>query len=77
MGGRSDLLDYCVESVLVVSGVLHDPDGTVGLHERVSSLDHVSVALFVLLLDVSGVRVMYSVVESVLGVRLENNIRKP
>lgn len=57
-----------LESVVVVSGVVHSADGAVGLHERVLALDHISVALLVLGLDVSGVVVIDSVLELVLGV---------
>lgn len=73
-GGSNDLrsggslVDDRVESVVVISGVVDGAHGTVRLHQRVLSLDHISVALLHLGLDVAGVVILDSVVERVLGV---------
>lgn len=68
MGDWSGLVDDGIESVVVVGGVVDSANGTVGLHQRVLSLDHVAVTLLGLRLDVSGVGVLDAVVERVLGV---------
>ena len=59
-----------VETIVVVSGVLHGPDGTVSLNEGVGALYDITVAGFLLLLVVSGVSVSYGVVELVFWVGL-------
>lgn len=59
-----------LESVVVISGVVDSANGTVGLHQGVGSLDHISIASLLLGLDVSGVVVIHSVLEFVLGVRV-------
>ena len=64
--GVSLTLDLGLESVSVVL-VVHHTTGAVGLHQGVVARDVVSVALLLLLLDVSGVRVLHSVGELVLG----------
>jgi hypothetical protein len=62
------LVDDGVESVVVIGGVVNGSDWTVRFDEGVLSLDDISVALFVLWLDVSGVWVLDAVVESVFRV---------
>lgn len=64
------LVDHSLEAVLVVSGVVHGANGAVSLDQRVRALDHISVALLVLGLDVAGVVVVHSILELVLGVRV-------
>lgn len=64
------LVDDCIESVVVIGGVINGTHGTVGFDEGVLSLNNISVALFGLGLDVTGVWVLDSIVERVLGVRL-------
>ena len=59
-----------VETVVVISGVLHGPDGAGSLDEGVGALYDITVAGFLLLLVVSGVSVSYGVVELVFGVGL-------
>ena len=59
-----------VETVVVVSGVLHGPDGAVSLNEGVGALYDITVAGFLLLLVVSGVSVSYRVTEIVFRVSL-------
>ena len=63
-------LDDCVESVVVVGGVLDHPDGSVGFVEAVGTLDRVTVPRLPLALEVAGLAVAHSVVEVVLGVGL-------
>ena len=66
-------LDVRVEPGVLVSGVVHDADGAVGLVQRVVALHHVAVAGLVLLLDVLRVLVLHLVRELVLGVRLKRH----
>lgn len=66
----SDFLYDSVETIDVVGGVLNEPDGAIGLDETVMSLNDVTVSLFILFLDVTGMRIVDSVVKSVPGVRL-------
>jgi hypothetical protein len=68
-GPRHDRVEPAVSVVLV----LHLSDGTVRLHQSVLPFDDVSVALFRLFFDVSGVIVFHSVLEAVLGIGLEPN----
>lgn len=56
-----------IESALSVSRVLDNALVSIGVDQRVSSLDHVSLAGLLLLLDVSGLQVLYSVGKVVLG----------
>ena len=66
VGGRS-LVDDGVESVVVVGRVLDSAFAAVGLDEGVAALDYVTVAAFVLGLDVAGVGVVDTVAVVVLG----------
>lgn len=61
-------LDFSVESVLVVGGVVDFPESAVGLLEGVVSLHDVSVSALVLALDVVSVWVVYAVFEVVGGI---------
>jgi len=72
MDGVAGVGDDGVESVVVVSGVVHSAGGAVGLDERVFTLDDVAVALLSSGFHVAGVAVMDSVFERVLGVGLEH-----
>lgn len=56
---------------MIVSGVFDLADGTIGLHQRVESMDSVTVAGLVLRLVVSGVGVRYGVREVIFGVSLQ------
>lgn len=67
-GGWGSLVHDRVESVVVVGGVVNSSHGTVGLHERVLALDHITVTFLGLRFDVSGVGVLDAVVERVLGI---------
>lgn len=51
-----------VETVNGVSGVIHNTDSAVRLHEAVLTLDEVSVTVFGLRLDVTGQGVGHSVI---------------
>lgn len=63
-----DLLDDCLESVQRIRSVLYNPSATVGIEQSVSSLHDITVAFFPVGLVVSGMGVLNSVVELVLGV---------
>ena len=69
VGGSAVVYDG-VETVVVISGVLHGPDGAVSLDEGVGALYDITVAGFLLLLVVSGVSVSYRVTEIVFRVSL-------
>lgn len=69
----TDLLDYCVEAVYWISRVLDHSNCAVGLVQAVRTLDNVTVALLVLLLNVTGVGVVNSIVEGVLWISLRKN----
>lgn len=68
LSSGGSLVDDRVESVVVIGGVVDGAHGTVGLDQRVLSLDDVAVALLSLGLDVAGVGILDAVVERVLGV---------
>ena len=51
-----------VETVNGVSGVIHDTESAVRLHEAVLTLDEVSVTVFGLRLDVTGQGVGHSII---------------
>lgn len=70
MGGLADPADDSVEPVVVVSGVVHLTDGSVGLVEAVGSLDHVAVSGFRLVLHVAGVLIVDSIFEVVVRMSL-------
>lgn len=61
------LVDDSIESIVLVGGVVDGTNGTIGLHERVLTLDSVAVACLVLRLDIAGVEVIHAVFESVFG----------
>lgn len=56
-----------IEAIVLVGGVVDGTNGTIGLHERVLTLDGVAVACLVLRLDIAGVEVIHAVFESVFG----------
>lgn len=62
------LVNDCVESVVVIGGVVNGSDRAIGFDERVLSLDDISVAFLSLRFDVSGMWVLNSVVERVFRV---------
>jgi hypothetical protein len=64
----SGLVDDCVESIVVIGGVVNGSDRTISFDQRVLSLNNISVAWFMLGLDVSGMWVLDSVVEGVFWV---------
>ena len=57
--------------MVVVSSVLDLTHGAIGLHQRVVSVDRVTVAALVLGLVVTGVRVRHGVCKVIFGVSLE------
>ena len=61
------LADNSVEPVVVVSGVVDSPDGTVRLNQAVVPLNFVTNSLLGLLLDVVGVVILNSIPELVVG----------
>jgi hypothetical protein len=65
MDGMTGLGDDSVEPVMLVSSVVYLSDGTIGLVKHVVALYGMSVAGFVLLLNVSGVRVVDVIFEGI------------
>jgi len=70
--GSAGLVYDRVETVVVVGGVRDFACGTVWFDQAVFTLDNVTVSLFPLVLDVTGVVVLHSVIEGVLGWRLQH-----
>lgn len=68
MDGRCGLGDDCVETVHIIGRIVDGTDRTVGLDQRVLSLDDITVAHLMLGFDVAGVSVGYAIVERVLWV---------
>ena len=58
-GRGRGVVHHRVEAAVVVGGVLHGPDGAVGLVERVRALHDITVAGLLLGLVVTGVSVSY------------------
>jgi hypothetical protein len=71
MHGWSAAMYHGVESIVCVSRVGHSADSTIRLHQAVLSLHHVTIALLPLALNVSSMRVIHTVVEAVLRIRLK------
>ena len=63
----SGLADNSVETVVLVSGVVHSSGGAVRLHQAVVPLNFVTDALLSLLLDVVSVVIFDSVLELVVS----------
>lgn len=76
MHSMSFPLDYSVETVLLVRGVVDDPLGAIGFMKGVVALHDISIPGLFLFLDVVGMRIMYAVFELVLRVSLKFDIRK-
>ena len=62
---------HSIEPVVVISGVLHHPNGTIRLRQRVLPFDHIPNPHFRLLLAVASLRVPHSVLELVPGRSLQ------
>jgi hypothetical protein len=69
--GRTAAVNHSVESVVCISGVGDSADSTVWLHQAVLALYYVTIPFLPLALDVSGMSVIYAIVEAVFGIRLE------
>lgn len=68
MHSWGSLVDHRVEAVVIVGGVVDGAHGTVWLDQGVLPLDHISVTLLGLGLDVAGVGILDAVVERVFRV---------
>lgn len=73
MMGLADPLDDGFEAGVRSRSVFDHPGGAVGLLEGVSPGDEVTLALFVLRLDVVGVGIVHAVFEGVAGLVLEED----
>lgn len=67
MYGVSRFFNDCVESIVVVSGVVNSPSGAIRFGNSVVTLNYVTISGFVLWFVVSGVRILYSIFELVFG----------
>uniref|UniRef100_A0A182UDG7 Uncharacterized protein n=1 Tax=Anopheles melas TaxID=34690 RepID=A0A182UDG7_9DIPT len=63
-------LDVSLEAVVLIGRVFNHSLGSVGFIQSVSSLDDISVPMFPLALVISGVRILYSILELVAGMRM-------
>ena len=70
MNRMSAFLDLCLESVVLVSGVVYGAGGAICFNQLVVSFDFIAVTFLSLLLDVVGVWILHSVLELVFGVGL-------
>jgi len=71
MMGSAGLVYDCVETVVVIGGVRDFACGAVRFDQAVFTLDNITVSLFPLILDITGMVVLHAVVERVLGWRLQ------
>ena len=71
LGVTSGFLDYRDETIELVGSVFHNAGGTVGFLQGVGALHRISVPGFPLVFLVTTVRVVHSVLETVLRVGLE------
>lgn len=76
LGVPSGLLHYRDETVQLVGSVLHDAGRAVGLLEAVGPLHRVSIPGLPLGLLITAVGVVYSVLELVLGIGLQETRAK-
>lgn len=72
------LMDYGIEAIVLIGGVVNCANGTIGLHQRVLSLDGVTITSLVLGLDIAGMEIINAILESIFGMRLKiaNGIEK-
>jgi len=70
MDSGGALVDDCVETVVVIGGVLNGTDRTIGFNQRVGALDNIAIAHLMLRLHITSVGVSNTVVVVVLGIRL-------
>ena len=68
MNSMAVIGDMCVETSMLVCGVVDDPLSAVRLEERVFTMDDVTVSLLFLILEVTRVRILYAVFEVILWV---------
>ena len=71
MNSVTNLLYDGVESVMRISGVVDDANSAVGFVQTVGSFDDVTIAYFLLALDVASVRIVYTIVVRVLRYSLQ------
>lgn len=70
MDSGGALVDDCVETVVVIGGVLNGTDRTIGFNQRVGALDNIAIAHLMLRLHITSVGVSNTVVVVVLGIRM-------
>lgn len=56
--------------IMIISGVMNSPDGTVRFDERISTLDYIPISGFPLFLVITGMMVLYSIIKFVCGMSL-------
>jgi hypothetical protein len=78
MVGMSFSMHDSIEPIMLISHILYPKNGTVGFVQRVLSLDYISIPSLVLGLDITSVVVLYTVLELIFRVGLNNrNYYKP
>lgn len=70
------LVNDSIEAIVLVSGVVHSANGTIGLHQRVLALHGVTVACLMLRLDVASVEVVDAILEGILRRGLKHRHRQ-
>uniref|UniRef100_A0A182MRX4 Gustatory receptor n=1 Tax=Anopheles culicifacies TaxID=139723 RepID=A0A182MRX4_9DIPT len=68
--GMTHTLHMSLETVVLVRRVLHNTLGTIGFMQSVSSLDDISISMFPLALVVTGMGILYSILELVARMRV-------
>jgi len=71
LGVTSGFLHYRDETIELIGSVLHNAGGAVGFLESVGALHRVSVPGFPLVFLITAVRVVHSILETVLRICLE------
>ena len=74
--GMSGPLNHRIEPTLLISSVVHSQNGTIGFMERVRPFNYMSVTSFFVLLDITGVFILYAIFELVLSWSLHKNVNK-
>ena len=67
VSSMSGSLNHRIEPTLLISSVVHSQNGTIGFMERVRPFNYMSVTSFFVLLDITGVFILYAIFELVLS----------
>ena len=67
---RSNFLDYSIKTIVIICRILDDSNATIGLVDTVRAMNYVTVSYLVLCFYITGVRIVYAIVERVFWMRL-------